>query len=373
MKPFLTIAIFLISYCTSSFSQVNATITLNKTLDPSKVMIYFSDGERAKFFKPNVVDNKINIKEPLLSRYARIAVFYPNKYGNIQGPFFLVNTKEAFLEINEVPKNVVDKLSNFKAINLIDIRKTKIYDKLNKYAAQELKNFNSINLIRNKEQSGQNDSLYNNSCEILKLKELEYIQLHPDNYFYFEKFTQEIVPAIMDNYLLKAYEVLNTVFPAKYKDSYEGKSAKTLLEGTLNVKVGMQCPLFKTTDYLGNEISTDKLKGKYYLLSFWATWCGPCLEEIPQLKSIRKSYNDDQLTIISIDRDTDSTKFLKGIDDNKMNWIHVFNSPLMENLFGKKPIPSVYLIDQNNKIIFSSWENNLRELDVVLKNKLLEH
>ena len=53
-----------------------------------------------------------------------------------------------------------------------------------------------------------------------------------------------------------------------------------------------------------------------------------------------------------------------------MNWTHVFNSPSMENLFGKKPIPSVYLIDPYGKIIFSSWELNLMELDGILKNEL---
>lgn len=344
-------------------------ITLAK-LDPSKVMIYFSDGAKVKFFKPIVLNNKINIKEPLQSRYARLAIFYPNKFGNIQGQLFLVNNKKAILEINEVPSTVVDKVSNFKAENLIDVRKTKIYNELNNYAAQELKKFNSISLLYNKKQSSENVKLLNNSNEILYLKESEYIKLHSDNYFYFEKFTQEIVPALMDNYLLKIYEFFNTVFPAEFKESYEGKSVKTRLEGNLKIKVGMQCPLFKTTDYAGNELSTDSLNGKYYLISFWATWCGPCLEEIPQLKSIRKSYNKDQLAIISISRDTDSTMFIKGIDDYKMNWTHVFNNPVMENLFGKKPIPSVYLIDQNGKIIFSSWEKNLIELDNILKNEL---
>lgn len=370
LKHFSTILISFLIICTNASSQVNTTIKLNKTLDPSKVMIYFSDGERAKFFKPKVLNNKIIIKEPLQSMYVRLGIFYPNKFGNLQGRLFLVNSKKAILEINEVPKNVVDKVSNFKAENLIDVRKTKIYDDLNKYAAQELKNFNSISLIYNKKQSSENVNLYNKSCEVLKLKELEYIKLHADNYFYFEKFTQEIVPALMDNYLLKIYEDLNTVFPAKFKESYEGRSVKTLLEGTLNIKVGMQCPLFNTTDYAGNEISSDSLKGKYYLLSFWATWCGPCLKEIPQLKSIRKSYSKDKLAIISINRDTDSTKFIKGINDYEMNWTHVFNKPVMENLFGRKPIPSVYLIDQNGKIIFSSWELNLMELDGILKNEL---
>lgn len=55
----------------------------------------------------------------------------------------------------------------------------------------------------------------------------------------------------------------------------------------------------------------------------------------------------------------------------KMNWTHIFNSYSMKYLFGEKPIPSVYLIDKNGIIIFSSWEKNLSELDALLKSELV--
>ena len=335
-------------------------------------MIYYSDGQRVKFFKPNCTNNTIVVQEPLQSRYARLAILYPNKSGLLQGPLFLVNNKRAILLIEEVADTVTNKISSYKAKNLIDVRKAKVYNNLTRYTAEELKNYNKINFLYNNEPTSDNVKLLNKSNEILKLKELEYIKIHGENYFYFEKFTQEIAGTLMVNNLLKVYEDFNTVFPAKFKESYEGKSVKTLLEGNLNIKIGMQCPPFKATDNAGKEISTDSLKGKCYLISFWATWCGPCLKEIPQLKSIRDSYNEDKLAIISISRDTDSTKFIKGINDYKMNWTHVFNSPVMENLFGKKPIPSVYLMNKNGKIIFSSWEKSLFELDGILKNELVK-
>lgn len=105
-------------------------------------------------------------------------------------------------------------------------------------------------------------------------------------------------------------------------------------------------------------------------MSFWATWCSPCIAEIPQLKNIRDSYAENRLAIISIANDTDSTKIINDIAKYKMNWVHIFNSYKMKYLFGQKPIPSLYLIDKNGKIIFSSWEKTLPELEVILKREL---
>lgn len=55
-----------------------------------------------------------------------------------------------------------------------------------------------------------------------------------------------------------------------------------------------------------------------------------------------------------------------------MDWIHIFNKPVMTNLFGRKPIPSVYVIEGNGKMIFSSWEKSLDSLEVILSTKMEE-
>ena len=176
----------------------------------------------------------------------------------------------------------------------------------------------------------------------------------------------------MSKHLQELNEFFNTIFSKEIRESYEGKSLKMLLEGNLLVKIGMQSPLFKTTDYKGTEINSNKLIGKFYLLSFWATWCGPCIAEIPQLKRIRNLYTSDKLEMISVSCDADSVKFINGIDKYKMDWIHIFNKPEIINLFGRKPIPSLYVIDGNGKMIFSSWEKSLDSLEAILNTQIKE-
>lgn len=369
MKYTTAIVFLFASFCNHAFSQLNLTIKLNKNLDPQKVQLFYLDGEVNKFLKPKFVDNTALINEVIKSKYARLIVNYTDKLGR-PGLCFLVTKGISAIEFKEVADSSINPINNYKAKNVFNVNSTSIYAAINKYTKNELKKFNSINAAIEHASTDSLLKLRSEAYEMLAFKQIEYIKLNANNYFYFEKFINEIVPSLKSKYLAEMYEIFNASFPNNLKETYEGKSVKKLLEGNLYVKIGMNCPKFKTTDYLGNEINSEKLKGKYFLLSFWATWCSPCVKEIPQLKNIRDSYDENNLSIISISHDSDSTKFINGISNYEMNWVHVFNSPAMQYLFGQKPIPSVYLIDNNGKIVFSSWEKQLNELDVILKTGL---
>ena len=369
MKYFIIIFFVFSSICNQAFSQLNLTIKLNKNLDPLKIQLFYLDGEVNKFLNPKFVNNTAVINEAIKSKYARLIVNYTDKLGR-SGLCFLVTKGISTLEFNEVVDDNINPLNNYKAQNIFNVNKTSIYDAINKYTKNELNKFNNVNA---EIEHASTDSLLKLRVELyemLAFKQVEFIKLHPTNYFYFEKFINEIIPPLKARYLAELYEIFNASFPSSFKESYEGKATKTLLEGNLFVKIGMQSPKFTATDYLGNEISSEKLKDKYYLLSFWATWCSPCIKEIPQLKNIRNTYDENKLSMISITSDIDSTKFINGIFNYKMDWLHIFNSSKMKYLFGQKPIPSLYLIDNNGKIIFSSWEKALPELEVILKKEL---
>jgi len=88
------------------------------------------------------------------------------------------------------------------------------------------------------------------------------------------------------------------------------------------------------------------------------------------LQKIRKEYKIDDLAIISVSCDTDSAAFIKKISELNMKWIHVFGNVELRNKFGNKPIPSLYLIDPNGIIKFSSWEDEEKKLHEILKDKL---
>lgn len=271
MKLFTSIVFFILTFCSTVFSQTQLTLKLNKNLDTAKIKIFYEDGELNKFLTPKFINNIAFLHENIKSRYARIIMMYPDKIGRISGLCFLINQDKSSLQFNAVADTVMNKLSNYKIKNLVEIETANVFKPLNRYTKQELDEFNNINAEINLSPSDTLRKQQILSYEKLALKQIEFIKTHGSEYFYFEKFINEIVPSLKAKYLLELYEIFNTSFPTSFKESYEGKAVKTLLEGNLYVKIGMQSPQFNTTDYLGKEISSKKLKGKYYLLSFWAS------------------------------------------------------------------------------------------------------
>ncbi len=370
MKTLSLTLLFTILILNTVFSQSFLTIQLNNNLDPSKIKLFYTDGPENKFIDAKFSNNIYVLNEKFKSKYFRLIIMYPDKTGNFQSASFLVSKKKASIKFKEVKDTISNKLNNYSSENVIEVSKCNEYLELKEFTKIELNDYNNIRNKYNLSKTDSNLSLFNQSSNKLALKELQYIKKHGNKYFYFWTFTQSIVSTLKKDYLLELYEIFNTCFPKEFKNSYEGEIVKKQLEGNLYLKVGMQSPQFTTTDYLGKEISSKNLKGKYYLLSFWATWCSPCIKKIPHLKEIRNKYSTENLEMISLSNDTDSTTFLKGLDKYKMNWLHVFNNAEMNNLYGLKPIPSLYLIDRNGKIIFSSWEKSMEELDSILLNEL---
>jgi len=88
------------------------------------------------------------------------------------------------------------------------------------------------------------------------------------------------------------------------------------------------------------------------------------------LQKIRQDYNINDLELISVSCDKDSIAFIKKIAKLNMTWINIFGNADMRNKFGNKPIPSLYLIDPNGIIKFSSWEDEEKKLHEILKENL---
>lgn len=105
---------------------------------------------------------------------------------------------------------------------------------------------------------------------------------------------------------------------------------------------------FLTTE--NEPFNWNKLKDKYTVISFWASYCGPCLAEIPELEALIKKYN---VNFVSISLDNDRFYWLNTINRSKYPGIHInnfkgFNSPLL-NYFKIKSIPKLYLLDKDLK------------------------
>ena len=147
----------------------------------------------------------------------------------------------------------------------------------------------------------------------------------------------------------KLYE---SVFSDSLKEGFDGEEISKVLNAR-SLRKGRQAPDFTAIDINGNTISLEKFRGKYLLLDFWASWCGPCIEELPVIKWIRDNYTVAKLEVISISLDKDTVAFFNAVEKHDMNWIHILNNPEMLKSYGARGIPQVYLIDPNGVIIYS--------------------
>lgn len=132
------------------------------------------------------------------------------------------------------------------------------------------------------------------------------------------------------------------------------EQARGLLYEIESLSVGQKAPNFRARTVKGDSIALSDYRGKIVLLDFWATWCGPCLPEIPHLKSIQAKHPEKELQIIGIALEDDPGKLMKFLAEKEMNWPHVLQSGRwkdeLSGLFNITGIPQTYIIDRNGTI-----------------------
>lgn len=119
--------------------------------------------------------------------------------------------------------------------------------------------------------------------------------------------------------------------------------------------VGKEFPDFKVKDTEGKDLSLSEYKGKVVLVDFWATWCGPCMKEMPNVIAAYTKYHAKGFEIIGISFDKSKEKLDKVTKEKKMTWRQYFDGKGWGNELGKKfgirSIPATFLVGKDGKII----------------------
>ncbi|MFD2286678.1 redoxin domain-containing protein [Pedobacter petrophilus] len=137
------------------------------------------------------------------------------------------------------------------------------------------------------------------------------------------------------------------------------------MEDVTKVGIGKVAPDFAAQTMIGKEVHLSEFKGKYVLLDFWASWCGPCRKESPNLVKSYDSYKNKNFTILSFSLDDDVAAWKKAVADDKYVWDNVSGASgqtgLVAKLYSVDGIPANFLIDPSGKIIATNLRGDMLE------------
>lgn len=133
------------------------------------------------------------------------------------------------------------------------------------------------------------------------------------------------------------------------------KDLKKKIDVNAKTAVGQMAMEFTQNDVNEKPVSLSSLRGKYVLVDFWASWCGPCRQENPNVVKAFNAYKDKGFTVLGVSLDQKKDPWLKAIEKDQLTWAHVSDLKYWQNevavQYGINSIPASFLLDPNGKIV----------------------
>lgn len=370
---FLVNLILLFVSCQSSSGDYTINISANVEDDHQIFLVNFDDEN-----KPNVIDT-LFVKEGLAS-YSGVSKLPDYQSLWVDG---VRGSVPIFVEQGEITVEIYKD-----SIQTSKVSGTKTNVAFKRYKDEINPLFKSFYEIQNDMRNAMisRDSLgYKDLEEQLKEMETKFINFqkdytksNPDSYVSAMVLIQLVMNKAIENE--EAFEIYNnfsktikkTKSAVKINQLVAPKETEEVTEDG-EVNVGDIAPDFTAPDPNAVAISLNTTLGKLTILDFWASWCGPCRVDSPNLVKVHNAYKDNGLAIIGISLDKNKGSWEKAIENDKLDWTQVSHLMRWDDptaaAYGVNSIPQLFLLDENGIVI--AKERHAEDFIPILEQILL--